>query len=146
MKERVLELLKKPYAGSKAFRHNHPDARYVSNCHGAIAYVFDLEDPMVKERAHPGVIPYQHMRELIKRYFLPSDGLAEGNLVSFYETSEDDNGTLLHTALLIGQNGRIFHQSGTGGVFEPNTIEAKLRNLTAIESKDVEVRSYRLRG
>ncbi len=146
IREKVLELLEKPYAGTKAFRYNHPDAKYVSNCHGAMAYVFGLEDPAVKERAHPGIISDGQMEELIEKYFLPSDEPDVGNLIGFYENPNSDDETILHTALLIGANGKIFQQSGTGGIFEPKTIEERLKSLTALESKDVEVRSYTLRS
>jgi len=144
VRERVLELLEKPYAGSKAFRYYHPDSRYVSNCHGTMAYVFGLDDPILEERIHPDVILGNKIQELIARYFLPSDWLGVGNLIGFYETSEDGNKRPFHTAILIGPNDQIFHQSGTGGIFETSTIELKLRSLIALEPKDVEVRSYRL--
>jgi len=145
LRERVLELLEKPYAGSKAFKYNYPDAKYVSNCHGTMAYVFGLEDHVVKERAHPNIISDGQMEELIEKYFLPSDELDVGNLVGFYENPNSDDKPLLHTALLIGAKDKIFQQSGTGGIFEPKTIEEQLKSLTALESKDIEIRSYTLR-
>ena len=145
LRERVSELLEKTYAGTKAFKHNHPDAKYVSNCHGAMAYVFDLEDPVVKEKVHPGIILDGQMEKLIEKYFSPSDELVLGNLVGFYENPNSDDETLIHTALLIETNGNIFQQSGTGGIFESKTLEEQLRRLTVLESKEVEVRSYTIR-
>lgn len=145
VKERALKLLKKPYAGSKAFKFNHSDVRYVSNCHGTMAYVFDLYDSIIKEKIHPDVISDNQMKKLIHRFFLPSDKLDLGNLVCFYEVLEDKSESLLHSALLIGENGQIFQQSGGGGIFELKTIEEKLRTFINSEPVNVEVRSYRLK-
>jgi len=143
VRERVLELLGKPYAGSKAFRYNHPDARYVSTCHGAMAYVFGLEDPIVKERTHPSEISPTEMVDLIEGYFIPSEVFEVGNLIAFYETSGDDE-TLVHTALLTGEDGKMFEQSGRGWIFQPKTIEEKVRSLPVPKSSKIEVKSYRL--
>ena len=145
VKKRVLELLKRPYVGSKAFKFNHSDAIYVSNCYGTMAYVFDLYNPIIKERIHPDVILDNQMKKLINRFFLPSDKLDLGNLVCFYGVLEDKSENLLHSALLIGENGQIFQQSGSGGIFELKTIEEKLRSFTNFEPVNVEVRSYRLK-
>jgi hypothetical protein len=150
VRERVLELLEKPYAGSKAFKYNHSDARYVSNCHGSMAYIFGLEDRIIKERSHPIVILENQMKELIKGDFILSEDYKVGNLICFYEILDSEMKNLLHTALLTEydlteSNCQIFQQSGYGGIFEVKTIETKLINLTAFGSDGVEVRNYRLR-
>ena len=120
VRAKVLELLEKSYAGSRMFRHNHPDAIYKSNCHGALAYVFSLDDPLVEK---PEI----------------------GGIVAFYENANSDDESLIHTALLVDACGRIFQQSGTGGIFEAKTIERQLRSLMPV-SRDVEVKYYKFKS
>lgn len=146
MRENVLELLEKPYAGSRAFKYNHEDAIYVSNCHGTMAYVFGLEDSIVKESANPNFIDGNEMEELIEKYFFPSDEPNLGDLIAFYNNSVSVDNILLHTALLVRKNGKIFHQGGTGGMFESDyTIEQQQKSLNiSLIKDDVEVRSYKM--
>ncbi len=142
IEERVSELLEKPYAGTKAFRINHPDARYVSNCHGAMVYVFGLKEPSIKEKNHPTIIAGDKMQKLIDKYFLQTDKPEIGSLVCFYEDSKHGQ-SLIHSALVTGPEGLILHQGGTGGRFEPSSIKDKLRSFSEI--KGLEVKSYRFK-
>lgn len=144
IRERVSELLEKPYAGSKAFNFNHEDAKYRSNCHGTMVYVFGLDDPLIKEEAHPGITSYDNMEDLIDTYFTPLDSPKIGSLIAFYDVAGEKE-SLLHTALQIGENGKIFEQPGTGGQFKESSIESKVRTYTDYITKQVEVRCYDLK-
>jgi hypothetical protein len=143
--ERMVRLLEKPGEGSMAFRINSPDAKYLSNCHGTMTYVFGLEHPTIDKKDHPSVISNYQMMDLIQIYFMPSSGFEVGTLVGFYEICEDSSRDLIHTALFVGPNDQIFQQSGTGGIFEMGTIDSKLRCL-AIGLRGVETISYRYLG
>ena len=143
MKERVKKLLRRPYQGSKCYEHNHNQARFDSNCHGTMAFVFDLQDPMIKTKTDPIAIASDQMEELISKYFLISDKFQVENLVSFYTGALGSNEErLIHTALLIGQGDRIFHQSGYGGVFEITTLESK-SNKFRRDCPDLRMNVYR---
>jgi hypothetical protein len=123
MKERVHELLNDPYAGSKSLGCDNPQAKYVSNCHGTQTYIFGLGKSSLKNNAHPKIMDGSKMEKLISKHFLRSDKAEIGHLIAFYMGSSE---CLLHTALLIGNNGETFHQSGERGVFEKSTIETEL--------------------
>ncbi len=142
IKKKVSALLEKPYAGSKAFKFDHSDAKYVSDCHGTMAYVFGLDDPLVTEKTHPCIIGGRDMDKLIERYFTPLDVPKVGCLVAFYDIAGDEE-SLIHTALQIDYGDEIFGQSGKGGLFEPNTIEAILRTFAAV-CEEVKVRFYNI--
>ena len=136
--ERVNELLKTPYAGSKTIVKSHHSSKYLSNCHGTMAYVFGLND--LKE---PDFIYADSMEELIEKYFVPSDN-SVGDLITFYGLLFNGY-SLIHTARLVG-DGKIFHQAGSGKKFEKVTIEKEKKILTKIVmGTNIDVRSYRLK-
>ena len=143
MKERVMRLLRRPYQGSKCYEHNNNQAQFSSNCHGTMAFVFDLQDPRVRIKARPSAIDSDQMEELISRYFSDSDKFQIENLVSFYTGAPRSNEEkLIHTALLIGQGDQIFHQSGYGGIFEITTLESK-SNKFRRDCPDLRMNVYR---
>jgi hypothetical protein len=128
---RIQGLLEKPYAGSMAFTSNHEQAKYYSNCHGTTAYIFGLSAK--KKESHPQFIDAKDMIKLIKKHFIRVSSSQVGNLIGFYDPTQanpDDedslDGTLIHTALVIEENKKIFNQTGSGGVFQIDYLESRL--------------------
>ena len=144
IRERVLELLERPYAGSKGFEHDHQDARYYSNCHGTMAYVFDVQHEAVGKRDCPFHLPPYIMEQLIESCFVPTTGPDIGNLIGFFlKKSSDKPLFLLHTALVVDLGGGIFHQSGSGGIFGFGTIDEKGMEFASSKGKNILVTTYR---
>jgi len=147
------KLLAKPHAGSRCSGYNNSQAKYYSNCHGTIAYLLGLKDPILKVKPHPIFVSPPKMEELLRKYFLPSDGSNVGEVASFYyvENSGSRKRTLSHTALLIENKGKIFHQTGSGESFETSTVKAKLRGGRGTSMRGsgchghLEVKYYRLK-
>ena len=146
IERRVAKLLRDPYAGSKGFRINHSDARYISNCHGAMVYVFNLEDYTIRIRKnnHPDLISKLKMDYLISKHFLPSKKFHIGNLLCFYGLSQGSCAIeeLFHSSLLI-QDNLIFHQRGTAGIFSLNRVDATKRLLESVHSTTIILKSYK---
>ena len=113
-RQRVMELLRNPFAGSEGFEPYHPSAMYRSNCHGAMAYVFNLR----KNLEHPLVIPADQMDYLVWKNFTLSEPIV-GCLAAFYM----DSSFLVHTSMLINNSNRVFHQKICGGCFELGVLE-----------------------
>ena len=145
VKDRILRLLQIPYAGSRTFKVNHRDAEYLSNCHGTTAYVYGLKDPIIKQSTHPHMILEPHMNEIIKRHFAFSNTYDIGNLICFY-TLEENYKSLIHTALLVEPDGQIFHQSGSGGIFEIKTVEKEMGVLFSSGTREIDIIKYKLRA
>lgn len=142
VRKRISELLEKPYAGSKAFKFNDPGAEYYSNCHGTMAFVLGLQDPAIKEDTHPDFIALGQMENLIEKYFSPSGNLNIGDLIAFYQKFPGMEEVLVHSALLIGDNGEIFHQSGSGGVFRSSAIDDQLASFK-VDKWDTYIRKFK---
>lgn len=127
VRNRIIKLLANPCAGSRIFRFNHPRARYYSNCHGTVVYVLALPHSR-KKQTHPGIVETCSMERILQKHCVPSARFGIGSIICFYHnSSEEDDEVLVHTAVAVGSEGDIFHQSGAGGVFEISTIETKLR-------------------
>ncbi|MBP7708766.1 hypothetical protein KA107_03700 [Candidatus Pacearchaeota archaeon] len=138
MNRRIEALLANPHAGSACFKFNHPDAVYVSNCHGTTLYVFDL----AKDRRHPEVYDAMEVEKTMQTEFVPSDRFLPGELVSFYY-KEGGKDILYHTGVKLNDRDRIFHQSGSGGLFEIKAIEDQRRLSHIIFQTEINVRSFR---
>ncbi len=113
-RQRVTELLGNPFAGSGGFEPYPLSAKYRSNCHGTMAYVFNLKRGL----SHPIAIPADQMDDLILENFVISQP-AIGSLAAFYLGSD----FLVHTAMIVGNSEKVFHQKIFGGCFELGFIE-----------------------
>jgi len=138
IRPKVLELLKKPNAGSDAFRINHPDASYLSNCHGTMLYVLNIKTS--KDGAHPDFISNTEMQEIIKDNFVQLDQPNVGDLLCFFQGTD-----LIHSALMIGQD-QIFEQTGGGGVFQTNSSTARHMTFKNAGMKQLSIHGYRPRS
>lgn len=137
MRRKITQLLEKPYEGSGInWKYPHEQAKYSSNCHGTMEYIFGLRD-----EKHPRILSENQMNKIIRECFTPVKRVTTGNLIGFYE-QEKDKESLLHTAIMINPY-EIFHQSGTCGWFEVTTIEKRLIGFRNIECEDVSVKSFR---
>ncbi len=146
LRQRVKGLLENPYAGSKAFRYNHEDAKYISNCHGTMLYVFNLPDPSSIRNACPITINPFDMEEFIKRFFSPCHNLKTGNLVAFHSGINNSLKIPLHSALFLGQDNNIFHQKGTGGKFCIETIDEEVNFFKSIGHREIAVKGFKLKS
>lgn len=113
-RQRVTELLRNPFVGSEGFEPYHSSAIYRSNCHGTMVYVFNL----MEELKHPLVISADQMDYLVRKNFTISEPVV-GGLVAFYMDSD----LLVHTAMLINNSDKVFHQKICGGCFELGVLE-----------------------
>lgn len=141
---RIEELLRKPYAGSKAFRINHPTAEYVSNCHGTTCYVFGLHDAGENASSHPGIVNGSEMQRRIDERFIPLERYQPHSIIAFYLIGDETE--LIHTAIVLKEGKSAFHQTGTGGWFEKKKLEDLLRSRRSCEGQTIEVKSYQLKN
>lgn len=141
IKDKVVALLETPYVGTKMFRTNHPQARYCSNCHGTMSYVFSLNC-----KGHPIFLSSEEMHETIQERFTREKQIKPGDLVAFYQTETRGlkNPSLFHTSLCVGNKTEIFHQTGTAGVFEIVPYEQKLTSLRTLLGDGIEIVGFRL--
>ena len=126
IKNKITHLLENPFEGSGLnWNHPHPQARYFSNCHGTMRYIFGLQ-----KLSRPKGLNEDMMSRIIEEYFMPSlYRFYIGSLVCFYEKTEEGEKYLIHTAISVNDCRDIFHQSGSGGKFEIVLLENKLNSL-----------------
>ena len=142
-KQRMTKLLENPLAKSKTFSTHQ--SKQISNCHSTMSYIFNLDAQPAGEILNQNLISGNEMKNLISKYFISSENFEIGNLVGFYKNLNSKDEILLHTALLMGPNLQIFHQSGIGGIFEVKTIKEKLKSLNLFEPEKIQVKSFKLK-
>jgi hypothetical protein len=94
----------------------------------------------VKNNNHPQSIKSLKMKKLIEKYFLETNDFERGELICFYDKKTKE---LMHDGILLDKK-RLFHQSGTGGLFDIVTIEGRIRVLEQF-GEQVKLKSYKIK-
>ena len=98
-----------------------------SNCHGTVLYLLGFKDGRL-----PGLVYEKEMFEFFKNHCRIAEQPKETDIVTIwenvdYQSKDYTNSTLWHSAILVHPNSeRIYHQRGTGDVFEFSTINRYL--------------------